>query len=682
MSLRRRTLLTTSLMLLVLISAVLLAARLTILPTVEHSEQLQTERDVQRVLAVYAEKLSALDRDVRDWATWDDAYAFVEDGNAEFIQSNLVDQTFNNLQINVIAFVNTSGNIVFAKAYDLEHSEEIPQLAGLQSHIGADGVLLRQVNADEGVSGLLLLPEGPLMFVGRAILTSDAKSASRGMLMMGRFLDEPEVAHLQKVAQEEVAIWRLDDSQAVAPGAACALPSAPTPITVCPLSEERIAGFALLPDAYGQPALIVRVSEPRTTYMLAQTGMTYFFDVLLLVGIVTVGAVLLPLERYVLSRVARTSAEVSRIGTLGDFAQRVSADGSDELGVLSRCINSMLDALQESQRAVQERADELAALHNTALDISASRDLDKLLETIVERAAQLLKSPGGALYLCDAQQQKVRCVVSYNLLRDYRGVCLNYGEGAAGTVALRGEPLYIDDYRTWSGRAAVFEADRPFGAMLSAPLIWQGSTSGVIEVLAPTRHFSPGDLNLLSLLADQAAVAVENARLFGEVERLAITDDVTGIASRRQLFTAAEREFQRARRFERPLSLLMLDIDHFKQVNDSHGHSVGDQVLRGFAQVLKRNLREVDVLGRYGGEEFTLVLPETELAGAVQCAERIRLNVASAAIPAGRHSFTLTVSIGVAALTSETPDLASLVERADTALYAAKLVGRNRTLAG
>src|SRR5439155_22263897 len=158
MSLRRRTLLTTSLMLLVLISAVLLAARLTILPTVEHSEHMQTERDVQRVLAVYAEKLSALDRDVRDWATWDDAYAFVEDGNAEFIQSNLVDQTFNNLQINVIAFVNTSGTIVFAKAYDLEHSEEIPQLASLQSHIGVDGVLLRQVNADEGASGLLLLP--------------------------------------------------------------------------------------------------------------------------------------------------------------------------------------------------------------------------------------------------------------------------------------------------------------------------------------------------------------------------------------------------------------------------------------------------------------------------------------------------------------------------------------------
>jgi diguanylate cyclase (GGDEF)-like protein/PAS domain S-box-containing protein len=178
---------------------------------------------------------------------------------------------------------------------------------------------------------------------------------------------------------------------------------------------------------------------------------------------------------------------------------------------------------KQAEEALRRRAEELAALHTTSLDITAPHDLPTLLHTIVERAARLLDAPSGGMYLCDPDRQEVRYVVTYNTPRDYTGVVLKYGEGAAGTVAQTGQPLIIDDYRTWPGRAAVYEKDQPFTAVLSAPLIWQGRVIGVIHVMhnVETRRFTPADLELLTLFANQAAIAIENARLLEAAQRRA-----------------------------------------------------------------------------------------------------------------------------------------------------------------
>ncbi|MBI3764193.1 MAG: GAF domain-containing protein [Chloroflexi bacterium] len=171
----------------------------------------------------------------------------------------------------------------------------------------------------------------------------------------------------------------------------------------------------------------------------------------------------------------------------------------------------------------RQRALALATLHATALDIGSQTELPGLLQTIVERAAQLLDASGGGLYLCDQARQEVRLVVSHTSPRDYTGVVLRYGEGAAGRVAQTGEPLIIEDYRAWPGRAAVYEDDNPFRAVLCAPMIWKGRVTGVISVLhyAEDRRFTRSDLDLLVLFASQAAVAVENTRLLDETRHRA-----------------------------------------------------------------------------------------------------------------------------------------------------------------
>ena len=160
------------------------------------------------------------------------------------------------------------------------------------------------------------------------------------------------------------------------------------------------------------------------------------------------------------------------------------------------------------------RAEQLAALHATLLDITTERDLSTLLHVIVKRATRLLQGTGGGLYVCDPEREEVCCVVSYNTPRAYTGLVLRYGEGAAGTIAATGNPLIIDDYRTWPGRVSTFEGEEPFSAVISTPMIWQGQVTGVIQVLhdLETRRFTQEDLELFTLFANQAVIAVENAR--------------------------------------------------------------------------------------------------------------------------------------------------------------------------
>lgn len=182
----------------------------------------------------------------------------------------------------------------------------------------------------------------------------------------------------------------------------------------------------------------------------------------------------------------------------------------------------------------------------------------------------------------------------------------------------------------------------------------------------------------LQAFADQAAIAIENARLYAEVERLATLDELTGIINRRRLFSLGQLEFQRARRYQTTLAAILLDIDQFKKINDTYGHNTGDLVLTGIATAISHNIREIDLFSRYGGEEFVLLLPQTERAQALEVAERLRTLVAGLRFETDRGTLSVTISLGIAHLTEKIPSLATLIDWADQAMYAAKQAGRNR----
>ncbi|MBF0552578.1 MAG: GGDEF domain-containing protein, partial [Deltaproteobacteria bacterium] len=163
----------------------------------------------------------------------------------------------------------------------------------------------------------------------------------------------------------------------------------------------------------------------------------------------------------------------------------------------------------------------------------------------------------------------------------------------------------------------------------------------------------------------------------GEVKRLAVTDELMGISNRRRLFELGEREFSRTQRSGRPISVIMLDLDHFKRVNDTMGHAVGDQVLQVVSWRCLKNVRNIDIVGRYGGEEIVIVLPETELAQAGQTAERLRQIIAQEPIETNAGPVNITASFGVSVNSPEVTTLSFLIDRADANMYLAKNAGRN-----
>jgi PAS domain S-box-containing protein len=216
-----------------------------------------------------------------------------------------------------------------------------------------------------------------------------------------------------------------------------------------------------------------------------------------------------------------------------------------------------------AEEALRRRAEELAALQQTVLGITAPHDLPTLLQTIVERAALLLGAPSGGMYLCEPDQEQVRCVVSYRTPQDHTGTVLKYGEGAAGTVAQTKEPLLIADYRVWNGRADVFEDEQPFITILSAPMIWQGQVTGVIHVLdGAERRFTQADLELLILFANHAAIAVENARLYEEAQK-EITERKQAEEERERLLAQIQEQAQRVQQIVDtvPEGVLLLRTD-------------------------------------------------------------------------------------------------------------------------
>jgi diguanylate cyclase (GGDEF)-like protein len=326
------------------------------------------------------------------------------------------------------------------------------------------------------------------------------------------------------------------------------------------------------------------------------------------------------------------------------------------------------------------RVMELDALRETTADITRELELRKLLCAILERATALMNATGGELGLIDDDGKHIHILVSYNMGSDNVGDDIEVGQGLMGYVVQTKQTEIVENYKNWDRRLETYRENKIYAA-IGAPLMIGNRILGVIGVMNSDRKrkFSSAEKDLMHSFAQQAAIAVENAKLFEEKERQARVDVTTDIYNRRGLLELGKRELDRAHRYERPLAAMMVDIDHFKLVNDTYGHPIGDLVLKELARILDDNIRTIDILGRYGGEEFVILLPETTPDSAYEIAERLRKTVAEHNFTPEHLDLNITISIGVAFSTGESNGLIDLIKRADNAMYESKDAGRNRT---
>lgn len=246
-------------------------------------------------------------------------------------------------------------------------------------------------------------------------------------------------------------------------------------------------------------------------------------------------------------------------------------------------------------------------------------------------------------------------------------------EMAAGAY----KPFRVDDPALLEGCPASFDRQWVRSA-LGMPLRAHGEMVGLALIdRASPDGFSDAELERLEMFAGQASIAVENARLYARLEIRAVQDDLTKVYNRRGLIEIAAVELNRAHRFKHPLGLILFDLDHYKSVNDTYGHAAGDEVMRAVARICRAAIREIDVIGRYGGDEFVIVLPECGLEAAAIVAERVRKTLESSPIPVAGQELVVTLSAGVASDPMGGSSLDDLLRQADQALYAAKSAGRN-----
>ncbi len=313
------------------------------------------------------------------------------------------------------------------------------------------------------------------------------------------------------------------------------------------------------------------------------------------------------------------------------------------------------------------------ALHDASKDLSSSLKVEEIAERFVDLVSGMLSSSAVGYFITD--KGKLRVVARKGFEPEKESF---YPKGTYFDLIIRNkQPMHFSHLHKKEG---IF----PFKtsgikSFLGIPLISENDVIGIIAVTSKEPDaISSFQVHIIKTLADQAALYIINARLHKEVEKLAITDGLTGLYNHKYFQEKLSEEFKRIKRIPQPLSLMLIDIDHFKKINDAYGHPAGDTVLENIALILKKALRGIDILARYGGEEFAAVLVGTGGNGAKKMAERLRASMIKNPFFINENKLTVTVSIGIATYPHDVATRDNLIDRADQALYYAKKNGRNQ----
>ena len=437
------------------------------------------------------------------------------------------------------------------------------------------------------------------------------------------------------------------------------LPEPGTAQTVELVSDELRAASATLGKGEGaqRVTLLGRIDSrgfAATRPLIAAALAGFFVIALVFVAM---------LMRALQGQVGGMLAAARRIGS-GDFSRKLPVEGNDEMAGLAREFNQMSDKLSQQMGELRRQRNELEqSVRRIGEAFASGLDRSALLEIVAETAASA----------CEAEHARI-------VLSAGRDPEAEAGDPLTGSM--RDAVVEAEDRALRTRNTAEAEIGDAFA--VAHPIHTAEGGSGVMSLARRGRGFEEGKRDVLRYLIGQAAVSIENVELHEVVAEQAVTDELTGLPNNRRFRRWIGSEAARAERFGHELSLLMIDIDDFKQVNDTFGHLQGDEVLRAIGRVLMEESRGVDEPARYGGEEFAVGLPETGIEGAVDFAERVRNRLESTEIPRveGEGTISVTASVGAATAGPGTVDPRGLIEAADQALYRAKRAGKNRVAKG
>ena len=339
----------------------------------------------------------------------------------------------------------------------------------------------------------------------------------------------------------------------------------------------------------------------------------------------------------------------------------------------------MTKAIEASQK---RQIQELAIFHDVAKALTSSLDRDSILQTIMEKMAEYFQPDTWSLLLVDQDQEEMYFAIAVGTAAEVlKNVRLKVGEGVAGYVAQHGERVIVPDvYSDPRFAKRIDEMTRwETRSIVCFPLRAKERVLGVLQLLnVDMEHFGDQEIFFLQSLCDYAAIAIENARAVEKIQELTITDDCTGLFNARHLYKTLETEVYRSARFGYEFTILFIDLDHFKYVNDTHGHLIGSKLLAEVGYLIKAQLRLIDYAFRYGGDEFVVLLPQTGKDASLVVAKRLRDNFRTGRFcRAEGLNLNVRASIGLASYPQDAKTPQDIIRQADEMMYLVKNTTRD-----
>jgi diguanylate cyclase (GGDEF)-like protein len=374
--------------------------------------------------------------------------------------------------------------------------------------------------------------------------------------------------------------------------------------------------------------------------------------------------------------------DVTKNPAIGQDLATIAPNAEVVGGYSARLMWDMVEARIRSREEIERLLIEYQSLYDLGLKLTASENPEKLYQTIVDYATSLTNTPAGSLTIFEEKRGEMALAAVKGVSRRFSNKTrwkVRQG-GLTSHILNQDQPLAVQDIKRHPRFDNPIMVREGIRSLIASPLKTEGRIVGILYVddFKP-RRYTTREISLLSLLSTFAAMAIEKTKLLESTRQLAITDELTGLYNHRHFRQQLNIEINRAERYGRSLSLMMIDIDYFKHYNDTNGHLKGNEVLKEVGRILKEISREVDIVARYGGEEFSIIMPETKRRRAFALSERLRKRIAS-------HKFEnankqpnkkLTVSIGAASYPESAGTAFDLIAEADKALYEAKRAGRN-----
>lgn len=632
-------------------------------------EQAQQQQNHGRLLEAINSELDDLSRTSLDWGAFDDTYNYMQGQDADYIDANFTPTSLNNLQIDGILLFDRRQQLHTQYSLDRRTQSRVEPPPELLRRIAAS---LANLPADAHQQGILTVQGRTLALASSPITDSNAELPAIGALVMFKYLDQGAIDGLAKRIKLSLRFSPLEgpDSASIAPEVLAAL--ARQPLWLQNDDPDLAASFSLLNDLSGTPALLMQVSMPRDIYRegLATTRQLIGFTFIALLLFVV--ATFFAIQRVALGRLSRLSQRLIAIGTKAGNRDRLSMRGNDEITQVARSVNSMLDDLDlafEQRRRASERQRELNALlvQIATDDAVAHGDTAALFKIMAGSLAAGASLDAWSLWLSCEDGQSFECLRAstdsplIGMTAERLSRALTQRE--AGLPNLLNYPF---DEPQQHGLILPFHVDSHLAALC-------------VEAQDPQALRDLDERNFLiaatRLIERALRTYFQNLRE-QDLRQRAEIDELTGLANRSMFEIALMKRLNQVHDQAQRVGLLFIDLDHFKPINDTHGHAVGDWLLRQVAERLQALVRGDDLVARLGGDEFTIILNNLR---SPEDAERIAEKILQSLNSPFLHDATalhIGASIGLAWAPEHGSSVAELVKAADLAMYKAKQHGR------